>query len=306
MSVVLLTGGTGTIGQALTSALLEKGHEVIVVTRNPAKFKAAGNLSYAAWDLEKQVIDPAAIRRADYILHLAGAGVADKRWSTKRKKEIRDSRVQGGQLICKALRELPNHVEAVVSASAIGWYGPDPVVPNPHPFKEDQSAYDDFLGSTCKDWEDSLQDLTAMGKRLVILRTGIVLSPKGGALKEFMRPLKFGVAAILGSGSQVISWIHMADLVRLYLAGMENKAMHGVYNAVAPKPVNNKTLTLTLAKKMRGSLYIPVHVPAFVLKLMLGEMSIEVLKSATVSAEKCRQSGFQFTFPSIESALGSL
>lgn len=306
MSTVLLTGGSGTIGQALTSTLLEKGHEVIVVTRNPGRFKPAAGLSYAAWDLEKGVIDPAAIKRANYIIHLAGAGVADKRWSAKRKKEIRDSRVQGGQLICKALRELPNQVEAVISASAIGWYGPDPVVPNPHPFKEDQPAYDDFLGSTCQDWEESLQELTAMGKRLVILRTGIVLSPKGGALKEFMRPLKFGVAAILGSGSQVISWIHIADLVRLYLAGMEDKNMTGVYNAVAPRPVNNTTLTLTLAKKMRGSLYIPVHVPAFVLKLMLGEMSIEVLKSATVSAEKCRQAGFQFTYPTIESALGFL
>jgi uncharacterized protein (TIGR01777 family) len=307
MATVLITGGTGLIGKALTLALLEKNYKVIILSRGERNHQNEDrNPSFAQWDINTQQIDSAAISSADYIIHLAGAGVADKRWSKKRKQEIVNSRVKSGELIVKSLQEIPNNVKAVVSASAIGWYGADPVIPNPKPFREDDPHDNTFLGETCKSWEDSLAPIAKMGKRLVKLRTGIVLSNEGGALKEFRLPLRFGVAAILGSGTQVISWIHIDDLVRLYIAAIEDQNMNGVYNAVAPHPVSNKKLTLQLARVQKGNFFIPVYVPSFVLKVVLGDMSIEVLKSATVSCDKIHFCGFIFLFPSIEAALGNL
>ena len=190
--------------------------------------------------------------------------------------------------------------------SGIGWYGPDPVIPNPKPFVESDAAATDFLGETCRQWEAAIEPVTLAGKRLVKLRTGIVLSNKGGALAEFKKPLRLGVAAVLGSGSQIVSWVHIDDLCRIFLKAIEDNAMNGVYNAVSPKPVSNKTLTLQLAKATRGKFYLPLHVPSFVLKMVLGEMSIEVLKSATVSANKIRTATFDFIYPTIEAAINAL
>jgi uncharacterized protein len=309
MSTVLITGGTGLIGSALSELLLQKGYEIIILTRGASEKKPAAvnkNISYAPWDVLKQKIDVDAIKKADYIIHLAGAGVADKRWTDTRKKEILNSRTQSSALIVKALKENTNKVKAVISASAIGWYGADRVVPNNKPFTETDPPDTSFLGETCRQWEESIEPVTQLDKRLVILRTGIVLSNKDGALTEFKKPLQFGLATILGSGKQVISWLHIDDLCRMYLLAIENESMQGVYNAVAPKPVTNKELTLQLAKAERGKLYTTVHVPAFVLKLIIGEMSIEVLKSATVSGDKIRLAGFTFLYPTIEAALNQL
>ena len=307
MATVLITGGTGLIGKALTNALLEKNYKVIILTRGAVnQHTKTGNLSYAQWDIHNQQIEKEAINSADYIIHLAGAGVADKRWTKKRKQEIVNSRVKSSELIVKALKEIPNNIKAVVSSSAIGWYGADPVIPNPKPFREDDPNDNAFLGETCKLWEKSLEPVKKMGKRLIKLRTGIVLSNEGGALKEFKSSLRFGVAAILGNGKQIISWIHIDDLVRLYIAAIEDQNMNGVYNAVAPAPVYNKGLTLQLARMQKGNFFIPVHVPTFVLKMVLGEMSVEVLKSATVSCDKVHYGGFIFLYPSIEAALANL
>ncbi len=306
MATVLLTGGTGLIGRALSSTLLEKGYSVIILSRKEPGETNNSGLSYAQWDINRQTIDEAAIAKTDYIIHLAGAGVAEKRWTQKRKQEILDSRVKSGELLVKALNEIPNKVKAVISASAIGWYGPDPENGNAGGFSEDDPPADDFLGSTCLQWEKSIDPVTASGKRLVKLRTGIVLSRDGGALKEFVRPLRFGVAAVLGNGKQVISWIHISDLVNLYISAMENEPFSGVYNAVAPAPVHNKTLMTTLAKVRNGRLFIPFRIPAFVLRVVLGEMSIEVLKSATVSSRKIQDAGFQFQYPDVSEALKAL
>ena len=307
MTTILITGGTGMIGKALTHALLEKNYKVIVLSRQTNQRQSeTTNLSYAAWNVDGQTIDKEAISKADYIIHLAGAGVADKRWTRKRKQEIINSRVKSGELLVKALQDIPNKIKAVICASAIGWYGADPVIPNPKPFREDDQHDISFLGETCKLWEESVEPLRKLGKRLVKLRTGIVLSNEGGALKEFKRPLLFGVAAILGDGKQMISWIHIDDLVRLYITAIEDETLNGVYNAVAPKPVSNKELTLQLARIQKGNFFIPVHAPSFVLKLVLGEMSIEVLKSATVSCDKIHYTGFTFLYPSLDAALKNL
>ena len=317
MQTILITGGTGTIGKALTKALLEKEYDVIILTRNIQDKELPGpyhtsRINYATWNIEKQTIDPDAITKADYIIHLAGAGVAEKRWTKKRKQEIINSRVDSGKLIVDSLKRIPNNVKAVISASAVGWYR----TPNPfsrsgegnrfREFEESDPAANDFPGTTCKQWEESIEPVTRLGKRLVLLRTGIVLSNEGGALVEFIKPLRFGVATILGSGKQIISWIHIDDLVRIYIAAIENSTMKGVYNAVAPQPVSNKELILQLAKIKRGRFFVPIHIPSFILKIGLGEMSIEVLKSATVSCSKIQVEGFTFLYPSLEAAFKQL
>lgn len=302
MTTILITGGTGLVGNALTKALLSKGYSVIILTRQKDKQSTVPNLSYAQWDIDNMFIDEQVFAQVTHIIHLAGAGVADERWTKKRKQEIIDSRVKSGELLVQSLKTIPNKVQGFISASAIGWYGADPAVPNINPFTEDDKAATDFLGSTCKLWEESTKPVGEMGKRLVHIRIGIVLSKDGGALKEFIKPQKFGVAAILGSGKQIISWIHIDDLVNIFIAAIENQTMQGVYNAVAPNPVSNKELTIALAKT-RGKFYIPVHIPSFLLKLILGEMSVEVLKSAMVSAEKLLATGFQFSSVRIEDAL---
>ncbi len=306
MATILITGGTGMIGTRLTQMLADKGYEVIILTRDTTKHSPSPGVSYASWDIDAQAIDRDAIGKADHIIHLAGAGVADKRWSQARKQEILRSRTESSALIVKALKEYPNKIQSVISSSAIGWYGPDTARSLKEGFTEDAPADAAFLGETCRQWEASIEPVTGLGKRLVKLRTGIVLSNRGGALAEFRKPVMGGVAAILGNGNQVVSWIHVEDLCRMFLFAVENHSLAGAYNAVAPHPVTNKTLTLNIARKLRGRFYIPVYVPAFVLKIVLGEMSIEVLKSANVSARKIQQAGFDFSYPVIDQALDHL
>ena len=306
MVTVLITGGTGMIGKALTQALTERGFNVIILTRHISNEQKTKNdkLSYAIWNVEKQTIDKNAFAKADYIIHLAGASVEEKRWTKKRKQEIVSSRVDSGKLIADSLKNLPNKVKTIVSATAIGWYGPDKN--DGKKFTEGDPSSNDFLGQTCKQWEAAIEPASFFGKRLVKLRIGIVLSNDGGAYSEFKKPMKFGFATILGNGKQIVSWIHIDDLIRAILFAMENEKMEGVYNAVAPHPVSNKELVLEIARKERGRSYFLVHVPTFALKIRLGEMSIEVLKSATVSSEKIQHAGFIFQYPDIVSAVDHL
>jgi uncharacterized protein (TIGR01777 family) len=271
MATVLITGGRGLIGKALSGLLVQRGYAVIWVGRQTPGVNNEGpaqtGISVVHWDPEKQWINEEAIKQADYIIHLAGTGIADKRWTAKRKKEIVESRTRTGELIVSSLKNTPNKVKAVISASAIGWYGADDSIPPQRPFIETDPADHHFLGETCRRWEESIEPLCTIGIRLVKLRTGIVLSRLGGALPEFIKPLKFGVAAILGNGNQMISWIHMEDLCRMYIDAIENAELQGVFNAVAPNPVNNKRLTLTLAKSLRSGFFIPLQVPALYLSL---------------------------------------
>ena len=299
MHTVLITGGTGLVGRRLSELLITRGYRVIILTRAAKKEKLRGT-EYAEWDVKKQTIDIAAVQSADCIIHLAGAGVVEKRWTAGYKKEILSSRTESSKLLLRTLQDHPNSVKAIISASAIGWYGPDkiPAVP----FTETAKAFDDFLGQTCVAWEASTSSRNN-SIRVCRLRTGIVLGKTGGALAEFLKPIRFGIAAILGTGKQVISWIHIDDLCRMYIHAMENEALHGSYNAVAPVPVSNKELTMMLAEKIKGRFFIPMHVPSFVLKMIMGESSIEVLKSCTVSCDKIKSTGFTFLFPSPEAAL---
>jgi uncharacterized protein len=304
MQTILITGGTGLVGKTLSKYLLSKGYAVIVLTRTPADKAAAQGLSYASWNVKNQTIDVAALQKADYIIHLAGAGVVDKKWTPQYKKEIEESRTHSSKLLVDNLRANAHSVKAIISSSAIGWYGEDKK--QGFAFTEEDPADDSFLGRTCELWEKSIEAATALGIRVCKLRTGIVLSNDGGALVEFKKPISMGVAGILGNGKQMVSWIHIDDLCRMFLYAIENEQMSGSYNAVAPGPVSNKELTLSLAKLMKGSFFVPMHVPEFVLKLMMGTRSTEVLKSTTVSCTKIKDAGFTFLYPGIDAALHQL
>lgn len=299
MAVVLISGGTGLVGTHLSFMLKQKGYEVIILSREAGEGRAV-------WDIKEGKIDNDAIARADYIIHLAGASVAEKRWTEKRKKEIEGSRTNSSALLIRALKEINNNVKAFISASAIGWYGPDNNNSIKNGFVETDPASTDFLGETCKLWEASVDPVTTLGIRLVKMRTGIVLSEKGGALESFKKPVYAGIAPILGNGKQFISWIHIEDLCRMYIYAMENENLQGVYNAVSPSPVSNEKLELAIAKKLKGKFFISINVPSFMLKIILGQMSVEVLKSATVSCAKIKAENFHFIFPSMEAALADL
>ena len=301
---ILITGGTGLVGNALCNMLTEQGYAVTILTRSTNKTSNNPAIDFAHWDINNHYIDPAAISKADYIIHLAGAGVVDKKWTAAYRKEILDSRVKSSELIIKSLQNNPHKVKGIISASAIGWYGLD--VKENYQFVETDPADNHFLGETCRLWEESIEPATKLGIRVCKIRTGIVLSTKGGALVEFMKPIRLGIAGILGNGKQIVSWIHIEDLCRIFIHAIENEHLNGSYNAVAPEPVSNKKLTITLAKIMKGIFFIPSYVPKFILKIMMGERSIEILKSTNVNCDKIRNTGFTFLFPSIEMALKNL
>jgi uncharacterized protein len=303
MSTVLITGGTGLIGTALSKELINKGYEIIILTRSPEKHIGTAKLQYAKWDVKKQFIDKEAFAKGEIIVHLAGENVGDKRWTKSRKKQILESRTLTSALLVKSLRETQNKIRTVISASGIGWYGEQKQA---RAFVETDPAAVDFLGTTCQQWEKTIEPVSDLGKRLVKFRIGVVLSNNGGAIEEFKPYLRLGIAPIISSGRQVVSWIGIQDLVRMIAFAIENEHLRGVYNAVAPYPVTNKTFVIELAKKLKGSFYIPIYVPSFAVKIMKGEVSIEVLKSSHVSAEKIRQAGFEFLHPTIRDCLFAL
>jgi len=303
METVIITGGTGLIGTALSKFLVSRGYQVIILSRNPKEHSTnSPGIVYASWNMEAQLVNEEAFRKAKYIIHLAGAGVADKPWTEKRKKEIVESRTRSSELLVNAIRSIPNEIVSVVSASAIGWYPQN----LPGPAVETDLPDSGFLGRTCLAWENSIKPVMDLGKRLVILRTGIVLSNDGGAFPEFSKPVKYGIAGVLGDGKQIISWIHIEDVCRIYMVAMMNPSWSGIYNAVAPNPVSNKTFTLELAKKIKGSYFIQMPVPQFILRLKLGNRSEEVLKSSNVSSNKLKERGFQFIYPTIDAAFRDL
>ncbi|MEQ1553333.1 MAG: TIGR01777 family oxidoreductase [Ferruginibacter sp.] len=304
MQTVLITGGTGLVGTALALYLAKNNYSVIILTRNSKNVLKEANISYALWSINDNTIDIASFQKADAIIHLAGAGVMDKKWTASYKKEIEESRTKSSLLLVHTLKNYSHKVKTIISTSAIGWYGADKL-PSTF-FTETDTVDKSFLGAVCYNWEQSITPATTMDIRLCILRLGIVLSNKGGAYVAFKKSLRYGIASILGSGSQIISWIHINDLCRQFLFALENKNLNGVYNAVAPLPISNKALILTIAKAIRNTFYLTINIPTFVLKIILGKRSIEVLKSTTVSSAKIKSEGFTFLYPSIESAINEL
>ena len=299
MKTIGITGGSGFVGTTLSNLLVNKGYEVVIFTRNKRVKGRQEQVSYSQWDAEKGIFDSKALKKTDAIVNLAGAGIADKRWKPQRKKEIVRSRVLGTNFLVAKLKEHAPHCKTFISASAIGFYGPDMGL---HvPFTENAPHYNDFLGNTCEQWEQAARQAQDFA-RTVILRFGIVLGRESGAFPQFAKPMSYGMVPTLGSGGQTESWIELTDLARLIVYALEHDALSGIYNAVSPTPVSHHELMETIAKVM-GGVKIPVHVPSALLKILLGEMSTEVLKSCTVSARKITDAGFTFTHPEITEAV---
>ena len=298
MKNIGITGGTGFVGSYLTDALKKDGYQVVIFTRDPEKHIKKPNTRYAYWCPEENKCDLTALKTLNGVINLAGASIAGKRWTSKRKQEIRESRIIGTQFLVEKLKEYAPNCSTFISASAIGYYGSDN---NNEPFKEEDKPAKDFLADTCLKWEQAAER-AADTMRTVLLRFGIVIGKDGGMYKEFAKPIGLGIKPILGSGKQIISWIQVEDLVRLISASLTNTKISGAYNAVAPNPVSHEALVQAIAKQ-KGGVKIPVPVPAVAVKLMLGEMSTEVLKSCTVSAQKVLHTGFQFKYNNIDSAI---
>lgn len=298
---VLITGGTGLVGTALTELLVEKDYTVTILTRDKNLTSKHPNIAYSYWDINKGVIDKEELLSANYMVHLAGAGIADKPWSEKRKKEILDSRVAPIKLIYNSLKNNPNQLKAFISASGVGYYG---AITTNTIFDETAPAANDFLGKTCLQWELAVDELNDLSIRTVKLRTGIVLAKNGGALPKMMQPFKFSLGAALGSGKQIMPWIHIDDLAQLYVAAIENDNFNGAYNAIA-RNVSNKDFSKILSKTMNKPFWLP-NVPGFMLKFFLGEMAVILLEGSAVNNQKLLQTGFKLKFTDLEVALKEL
>lgn len=293
MKNILITGGSGLVGKEITKILESKDYSVAWMSRSAQSQKSF------IWNVEKQQIDPEAIEWADAIIHLAGTGVAEKRWTPERKRDILESRTHSTQLLYKTIEKTKKRPSTFVSASAVGFYG---FHAGTNLLDENSRAGSDFLAEVVIAWENEVKKMEALDLRTVILRTGIVLAEVGGALGEMLKP---PVAAPLGSGDQWMSWIHIEDLARMYVFSLEKTTLQGVFNAVAPNPATNQQLTQAAAKA-KGKPYIGIGVPGFALKLILGEMAAMVLGGNRVSSQKIQKAGFEFEFPDLEPALKDL
>lgn len=293
MKNILITGGSGLVGKEITKILESKDYSVAWMSRSPQSQKSF------LWNVEKQQIEPEAIEWADAIIHLAGTGVAEKRWTPDRKKDILESRTQSTQLLYQTIEKAKKRPSAFISASAVGFYGFNT---GTKLVDESSSAGSDFLAEVVVAWENEVKKMEALDLRTVMLRIGIVLDEVGGALGEMLKP---PVAAPLGSGAQWMSWIHIEDLARMFVFSLEKTTLQGVFNAVAPNPATNQQLTQAAAKA-KGKTYLGIGVPGFALKVVLGEMAAMVLGGNRVSSQKIQKAGFVFEFPDLEPALKDL
>lgn len=297
MATILIGGGTGFIGGHLSERLVEAGHEVRHLSR-----RARPDSPYPTyvWDVPEQSIDDEAFTDVDYVINLTGAGIADARWTEKRKRVIINSRTESTGLLAKSIARLRPDLRGYLSASAIGYYGHrgDEIM------SEEAEPGDGFLSESCQLWEASVGPIAELGIPTFINRTGIVLHPRAGALQKMLIPLNFWVSTYFGAGQQFYSWIHIDDLVRTYVYAIEHE-LAGAYNCVAPTPVRNKAFAAALGPAMgKSALVLPA--PAFALKIALGEMSHTVLDSTRCSASKLLEAGFAFRHPTLDGALKDL
>lgn len=273
MVKVLITGGTGLIGKYLQNKLNDKNYEVAVLTRNPTlknEFK---------WNIDEEYIDDNAFKNVTHIIHLAGAGIADKRWTNKRKNELINSRVLSTNLLLKKVKELNINLKGFISASGIGYYGS---VTSQQIFTETDNHQNDFISKICVEWENAALNFKQLNVPVTILRTGIVLAKSGGALSKINTPL---FLAVLGNGKQYMPWIHIKDLCNVYIKAIEDTSFTGIYNAVAPDYQTNESFTKILSEITSKPIF-PFKAPSIILKIVLGEMSSILLEGSRISSKK--------------------
>lgn len=297
MSKVLIAGGTGFIGRRLTQLLVEAGDEVAWLSRKPA---STNQVRVFQWDTDKKWVDEKALQWADQLVILSGEGIAEKRWTNARKQAIIDSRVRGIEMLRSAMEVIPHHIHSIVSASAVGFYGSR----GNELLTEESAAGNGFLSTSTQAWEAASHTLQTPGVSLTLLRIGLVLGKEAGLVKEMDRVLRFGIRPILGTGRQWYPWIHADDLCSIIAFSLKQR-LSGTYNAVAPNPVKQAQL-LKAMSAASGRFTLPAPAPAFVLQLMLGEMSNAVLASQHVSAQKILDAGFRFTYTEVSAALEQL
>jgi uncharacterized protein (TIGR01777 family) len=290
---ILITGGTGLVGQLLSKKLTKKGHNVFILTRNPTR----ENEFY--WNIENNKIDEKAFSDVDYIVHLAGAGIADKRWTVERKKEIIDSRTKSTALLFNTVNQLKTPLKGFIAASAIGYYG---AITSDTIFKESDIPATDFLGSVCQQWEEASLAFNDLNIATTILRIGIVLSKNGGALSKMNTPIAINPIA---SGKHYIPWIHIEDLTSLFIKAIEDNTFTGIYNAVSPDVQTSFSFSKILAKKS-NKWFLPIGVPKMLLQLIFGEMSIILTTGSRISAKKIEEARYQFTHKKLEEAFDDL
>lgn len=299
MEKVLITGATGLVGTRLAEMLLAKGYSVNTLGRSGSGSNSVKKgVNTFSWDIDKGQIDEKAFDGVSAIIHLAGAGIADKRWTEDRKKEIIDSRVNGAKLIYNSLKKLNNGVKTFISASAVGFYGDcaDEVV------TEDHKPGKDFLAEVCKKWEAAATRFSDLEIREVRCRFGIVLSEKGGALPQLIQTLPVGIATYFAKDNLYYPWIHLDDVCGILIHALENEKVKGAYNTTAPQPLLMKELMQDIVEaKKAKALLIPT--PPFAIKLAMGEMSEMLLCSQRCSAAKITDSGYKFNYGEIRKAL---
>ena len=303
MERILISGATGLVGKQLCKLLYQEGYEINILSRSAGKNK---NYHYYRWDLEANYIDESVFeKKIDYIIHLAGAGIADKLWTKKRKAEIISSRVGGIDLLYNSLQKLSYKPKAFLSASAIGIYGNRPDHKILDEFSQIDKESSEFLVQSCLEWESASDKIEAIGIRTIKFRIGIVLSTQGGALVKMMMSLPTRILPYFGNGKQVYSWIHIEDLCRIVLHLLKKQDAHGVYNAVSPNPVSNKEMTTNISSASnQKSIFVPV--PKLALQLAMGEMSSVILDSANVYPKRILEDGFVFNFSDNTEAIRDL
>ena len=297
---VLVTGATGLIGKEIVKNLHDRGIVVHYLSTSPEKVKTKTNTKGFYWNPETGEVDETCLNGVEVIIHLAGASIAH-RWTSKYKEEIVESRVLSSNLLFQLLKTHPNQVRQLISASAIGIY-PSSLE---RIYQEDFTAIEDtFLSNVVVKWEESVEQFTRLGIKVCKLRIGLVLSKKGGAFPQLLKPIRWGMGSVFGSGKQWQSWIHIKDLARMFVFALEHE-LDGVYNAVAPQPVTHRDLLFSIARILQKPLFVP-NTPKWVLKLILGEMHVLLFDSQKVQATKIREKGFYFKYTQLEEALRNL
>jgi uncharacterized protein (TIGR01777 family) len=295
---ILITGATGMVGKDLVKALKKEGYTIAVLSRKRVKIPG---VQVHLWDVYRQKIDTACLQGVDTIVHLAGENIATKKWTKERKEQLIDSRVRSTELLYKTIRENPNQVKEIISASAVGYYGDcgDEILTETH-----ENGYG-FLAECGEQWEKAVDQGEQLGLRVVKIRTGFILKRDEGGLAAMDKPIRFFTGAPLGSGTQWVPWIHYKDVTNIYKTAIANENMRGAYNACAPFPVTNQTLTHSIAKAINRPVW-PIKVPEMVLTTILGEMSAVALMSTNTSAQKLLDAGFTFSYTQLDDALNDI